>query len=107
MEILGALKFLAAYGEAGIAIVLVVAILLVAKFCYKEIKRLTEDHKEGIRELTKDHKEDMFSHKKDYEDVVKEMFDVVNKNTESNTKLSEAVRELSAAQRYHQSNHNN
>ena len=40
--------------------------------------------------LRKDSKE----HKQEYKEVVRQMFDVVNKNTESNTKLSESITDL-------------
>lgn len=38
------------------------------------------------------YRKDSLSHKKDYQVVAKEMFDVVNRNTESSTKLSEAIK---------------
>ena len=40
-------------------------------------------------------RQDASAHRVEYQEIVKQMFDVVNKNTESNTKLSEAVKELS------------
>ena len=39
-------------------------------------------------------RKDSKSHKSEYQQVVKQMFDVVNKNTESNTRLSESIHNL-------------
>jgi hypothetical protein len=39
-------------------------------------------------------RQDTKEHKKEYRDTVHQMFDVVNKNTESNAKLSESISDL-------------
>jgi len=95
MDLIAVLKYFAAYGQTGVFFGLCVVLIFVAKFFYKEYKKLVGEHKDDMVLLKDRHETDIVEHKKDYEDIVKQMFEVVNKNTESNTKLSEAVKELS------------
>jgi cell division protein FtsL len=49
----------------------------------------------AITILWKAHQKQQAQHREEYKGVVKEMFDVIQKNTESNTQLKDSIRELS------------
>lgn len=70
--------------------VLIVLFILAFYFLFKAYLNSQADHKYQIQKIHKDHKED-------HKDVVKQMFEVINRNTESNQALKDAVNELRIA----------
>ena len=84
MDVSAIVKSLMTSSQLGLVGILLIAMYFGGKFFWKEYNKLQSRHKEDIREQ-----------KEEYKDIVKEMFEVVNKNTESHTKLSEAVRDMS------------
>lgn len=54
-------------------------------------KILWKEHLEQQKEFKREREE----HKEEQQNIVKQMFEVVNRNTESNTRLYESIRDLS------------
>lgn len=95
--LLGLLKSLSA-NEIGLVIGLIGMIGYLCYFFYKEITKLHKEAKQEIKSIKdqqmKEYKEVHLQYKNDRDKIVKEMFETLNKNTEANTKLAEAVRDL-------------
>ena len=49
----------------------------------------------GIITLWKDNQKQQMQHREEYKGIVKEMFEVIQMNTEANTQLKDSIRELS------------
>jgi hypothetical protein len=86
-------------GEVTIVTALVLLCSALVFFFYKEIKSLHKEHKKDMQkfntECTQRHNDIYQKYKSDSDKLVKQMFEVTIKNTEANTKLAEAVRNLS------------
>jgi len=86
-------------GELGLFGSLFAVCFMLLRFFYKELRKLQEDHRKELRQEAQHHVQrydDMYDKYKDANDkIVKQMFETLNKNTEANTKLAEAVRNLS------------
>jgi predicted RND superfamily exporter protein len=86
-------------GEISLTVALIGVCAFLVAFFYKEIKKLYNQHNEEIKverhEHLKRYDEIYSKYKDDHNKIVKQMFEAMNKNTEANTKLAEAVRTLS------------
>ena len=70
--------------------VFIIMFIIAFYFLFRAYVNAQQDHKYYIQKVQKEHKED-------YKDVVKQMFEVINHNTESNQALKDAVTELRIA----------
>jgi len=69
-------ELLGVYGQGGLTVLLAVIIYLLVRFFWIELKKITDKHEEA------------------YKSLVGQMFDVVNKNTQSSTHLASTIEGL-------------
>lgn len=84
LEILGKIST----GELTLAAALIAICCFLCYFFYKEIKQLNKNHIEKYDEI-------YAKYHNDQDKLIKQMFEAFNKNTEAQTKLADAVRDLS------------
>jgi predicted nuclease with TOPRIM domain len=98
-SLLQILKSLSA-GEISLTVALIGVCTFLVVYFYKEIKKLYKEHKDELKSERKEHikrYDEIYSkYRDDHDKIVKQMFEAMNKNTEANTKLAEAVRDLSS-----------
>ena len=87
MDIANILTTLFSQGQLGVLVAFLFLAGILARYFYSELRKIMKEQTEERSQLAQ-------SHKAYTDDLVKQMFEVINKNTESNTKLSEAVKEL-------------
>lgn len=108
MEILKFLQSLPS-GEITLSVLLLATLVWIIKFIWKEFKKITKEHEDRILRIQVDHEAKLQKwqeqcrvdtnrlhedNKEEQKNIIKEMFETINKNTESHTKLAEAVRDL-------------
>lgn len=97
-EILDLLKTVSA-GELSLTVALVAVCCFLVGYFYKEIKTIYKEHKQEMmterNECLSRYDQIYSKYKDDQDKIIKQMFETLNKNTEANTKLAEAVRDLS------------
>ena len=79
--------FTAAGPVWSLVVVLVLLFVYIFYHIFKTYVKQQNDYTALIQKIGTDHRED-------YQNIVKQMFEVVNKNTESNQELKDAVRDL-------------
>lgn len=86
-------------GEMTLTVALVAICSFLIYYFYKEIKALHKEHKQDVvkahEECAERHAKLYEQYRDDHDKLVKQMFEAFTKNTESNTRLAEAVRDLS------------
>lgn len=86
-------------GELSLAVALIAICCLLVSYFYKEIKALYKEHYQQIKiereESLNRYDQIYLKYKDDNDKIVKQMFETLNKNTEANTRLAEAMRDLS------------
>lgn len=75
-------------GELTLGMALVAICACLFFFFYREVRQLNKDHIKKYDEIYAKYHDDQNK-------LVKQMFEAFNKNTEAQTKLAEAVRDLS------------
>jgi len=108
MEILAFLKSLPA-GEVTVSVLLIAVLVWIIKFVWKEAKKIKKEHEDRILSIQEAHEQKLQTwqeqcrldtdklhqeHRDAQKNIIKEMFQTINNNTASNTKLAEAVRDL-------------
>lgn len=86
-------------GEISLTVALISVCIFLVVYFYKEVKKLYAEHKDELKIERSEHLrryDEIYSkYKDDHNKIVKQMFEAINKNTEANTKLAEAVKNLS------------
>ena len=77
------MEVLLQYLDQGTAVAMLVAVMWAVKWNGKQHKVLCEEHKNDIKE-----------HKDEYKNFANRCIDVIEKNTEANTRLSESIKHL-------------
>lgn len=75
------------YSQGGLALLLFAVLIILAGFFWKEYKAMILRHDGKMNSIQQEHKEQ-------YTDIVKQMFEVLNKNTEAQTQLSSSIENL-------------
>lgn len=89
------LKFLLDTAEKGIVAILLVIFTVFGLIITKMVIGFWKEYKS----LCQSHKNDILAHKQEYKNLMDKSVECINKNTESQTKMSEAVRDLSSTLR--------
>ena len=87
-------KFLVDNGDKSTALIILAVLIWAARVFWTEYKQLSETHKADLNEMYSTHKRDLEAHNEKYDNVVKQMFEVVDKNTTSNAELSTSIKHL-------------
>lgn len=78
------LELLKVYKELGFVAVILIVLVLVVRYQARINKQCHEEQKQALVE-----------HKNEIKGIAREMFEVINRNTEAKTQLTEAVKDIS------------